>query len=205
MSEENANVNEGTQTEAIPEPSETLRESKAFQAVTEQVKQERARAQELEEKLNQILATEEERKKAEEAKALEERGEYQTIIAKREAEFETREQQYRRELTQLKLETELTKQGCVDDLVISGAFAGYDNKTDISEYVAALKEKNPHHFAEPRMGAASAPAQGGNSGGIAGPTIEQVKACEKSDNREERGKARAFLRRYHEENGKYPY
>ena len=199
---QNETVNDDT-TQGETESSNP-RESKVFNALKEQIIAERKAREEIEAKFREMQQDEEQRRKEREQAELEAKGNYEEALARLKAETDAERRRYAEEIKTRDIREQMLKAGCNDDIVIRGAVAGYV-EGEISDYVAALKEKNAHLFAEPQMPGATAPAQGSSSGARGRPSWETVKQWETSGSREERQRARELLSEYHRENGEYPY
>jgi len=124
------------------DPALNIRETPAFRAVTKQVEEERKAREALQAQLNEILDKEKKAQEAAERKALEEKGEYQTLLAKKEAELKAITDAHARAMVESKLNVRLLSEGAKNETFILGAIAGFRGDADkIDEYVAELKAK----------------------------------------------------------------
>ena len=178
---------------------DTQRGGPAFNAIRDQLVEERQRRIDLEEKLKKDA-------EAAELKSLEEQDKWKEIAEKHKAEFEKKEA----EMLELKLTTAAIKAGAQDDVIIDGICRRYSGPTDgIEAYIEQFKKDKPHLFTQ-QMPAAENPAQGARSAG--GNTAEQDWAVKRQKLRDpllpdtERRKINSELLAYIGENqGKTPW
>lgn len=144
--------------------SDDVRESPAFRGVISQLEQERARAAEMQAKLDQLTSAQEQAQKEAEEKRLADEGRYKEIADKARAETEQLRAAHAAELRKRDLTTELIRAGLTNDIAIAGAIATCPGDADVSQYVAEIREKNPNLFVSGEMPPATTPAQGRSAG-----------------------------------------
>jgi len=207
MSEEvKPKVDEEPEPEPKPEPiapAERFKDDPTYKAMAKQLA-------ELQREREERRLAEAQAAKDAELKALEEKGQYEEALKKRQQEIEDLKAEHAREILQSSLKTELIRHKFDNDIFVAGAITAYkpDEHGSVSDYVKALAEDEANkRFLSPE----SDPVTGKKApvkAAAMGDTVDwnQIKLWEHSEKREERIKARDALKRYREShNGEYPY
>ena len=101
----------------------------------------------LRDKYNTLMAEKEEKAKKAEMKALEEKGNYEEAMAKKEAGFLEQIGALERKLVTKDLHNALALEGVTNPLLLKGIEADFSGDADsIGEYVSTLKEAHPELF-----------------------------------------------------------
>lgn len=116
-----------------------VREHPAFKGVLGQLAEAR-------QQLEKIKAEQDDQRKAEEQKKLEEKGQYETLLQQLKAEQDRMKSEHTRQVTEMELKYELMKHGCTNEMFVAGAVATYDGQTPIGEYVKLVAESNEAFF-----------------------------------------------------------
>ena len=143
MSEETKQVEENATTESTdPIAPDQIRSHKLFKQVCAETK-------ELREKLQALEGKEQEEQAKRQRAELESKGEYEQILAQKEAEIESIRKAHSDKILEMEINNRLLKNGANNDLFIKGAIASYDGDLEgISDYVGSLvsAESNAHIF-----------------------------------------------------------
>lgn len=144
-----------------------------------------------------------------EIKALEDQKRYDEVIKLKDQEIQATVEKFQNELLTLNLKNELVKAGFHNDHFVKGVVSDFQGtQEEIDSYVQSVlnDEKNKPFLASSQNQQSYVPP---STPGVASMNdtvpIETLKAWENSSDREERIKARAYLSKYRQANGKYPY
>jgi hypothetical protein len=190
-----------------PEPTETTPLSNADAKNLPWVQEMGKELKALREEKAARLAAEEQSRKEAEIKKAEAEGRYEDAMKAKQAEIDSINAKYKTELTQRDVTAELLKAGFKNETFLRGAVTGYDaEKSTIADYVAELAkdEANKMFLGEAVAPVLTPPTGSPGTGPPKALTVEQLHALENSTDREERKKAREYLRQYREKHGKYP-
>jgi hypothetical protein len=141
MSEEGKQ--EGIESTESTEPTVTnadVRNSSLFQNVTSKLAT-------LQQQIQEKEAAEKEAKERAELQSLEAKGEYETLITRKNEEIENIRQQHVRELTERDLKLALSTAGLTNAIALNGAVAGFKGTAeDINQYVTDLQKDHADLF-----------------------------------------------------------
>jgi DNA repair exonuclease SbcCD ATPase subunit len=191
-----------TTVEANAEPTgteEPVRGSKAWEGLQAEAARHKREAAQYSKELE---AYKQKEREIEEKKAIEE-GNFKKLIEQLKSEKANLET----EIYHSTVREKLRIAGMTSSLSIEGAVRNAPVDVDaaaLSEWIEKIKTEHPLEF-EQRPQPTPQPSPGAPSSGNAPINWEEVKAWEKSQDRDQRKKARDLLGEYRKEHGKYPY
>lgn len=159
---------------------------------------------ELKAELDLLRSKKETEKEQAERTALEERGQYEAVKSKYEADLAATKREFEAYKVSTGVEAALLRAGATNKMFISGAIANYDKETPVEDYVTALAadESNAPMFAQPgqapRQPMPSPPA-GRPATGVTKLDYSQIK--EDLQNPEKAASAALAIENYAIENG----
>jgi hypothetical protein len=122
-----------------------VRQSELFRRATAELKSKRAQLSELREQLDSRRAADEKAAGEAERRALEAKGEYETILKQREAELAAVQAKHTRDMLEMNLSLALSRAGASNAHFVRGVVAAYDGDADgIAEHVAQIKASDEH-------------------------------------------------------------
>jgi hypothetical protein len=168
------------QTEEVADP----RETPAFRGVLKQLESERAKAAQLESKLNELLDNQKSAEQKAKQAELESKGKYEEALAQTQQQWESKLNEMEQQIAEKEkalvlsnLKSELAMRGVTNKVVVSGIaseFFAADDQSDVSAWVEEFAQSEEHAslFSGERV---KAPVPSGDFGSASGKpkTLEQ--------------------------------